>query len=86
MALQKDFIKTSPDFSGQLIAKDVYFKVAAVSGNKESMQAIVTGVCNDIVVFNESYSFVPDLFASNFIAQAYKHLKTLPEFAGAEDC
>jgi hypothetical protein len=32
------------------------------------------------------YSFAPDLNGKNFIAQAYEHLKTLPEFAGATDC
>jgi hypothetical protein len=33
-----------------------------------------------------SYSFVPNIDGGNFIAQAYAHLKTLPEFAGAADC
>jgi hypothetical protein len=31
-------------------------------------------------------SFVPDLDGENFIKQAYKHLKSLPEFADAVDC
>jgi hypothetical protein len=30
--------------------------------------------------------FFPSLEGNNFIAQAYEHLKTLPEFEGAEDC
>ena len=32
------------------------------------------------------YSFTPNLDGQNFIAQAYNHLKTLPEFSGATDC
>ena len=32
------------------------------------------------------YSFAPNLSGDNFIAQAYEHMKTLPEFAEAEDC
>ena len=35
---------------------------------------------------HEQFNFVPNLEGQNFIAQAYEHLKTLPEFAGAEDC
>jgi hypothetical protein len=31
-------------------------------------------------------TFIPSLDESNFIRQAYQHLKTLPEFAGAVDC
>ena len=85
MALQKNIIKTQVGFNGTLVAQDVYFKVASVSGSKESMQALVTGVCNGSAIFNESYSFTPDLSGANFIAQAYQHLKTLPEFAGSTD-
>jgi hypothetical protein len=35
-----------------------------------------------------SYQFVPSVAdgAPNFIRQAYLHLKSLPEFAGATDC
>lgn len=85
MALQKDIIKTNPGFSGQLVAKNVYIKVASVNGGKDSMQAVVTGVCDESLILNESYSFIPNLSGDNFIAQAYQHLKTLPEFAGAQD-
>lgn len=33
-----------------------------------------------------AYEAVYDLQGQNPIAQAYEHLKTLPEFAGATDC
>lgn len=36
---------------------------------------------NTVKKFN--YCFVPNMDGGNFIAQAYAHLKTLPEFAGA---
>jgi hypothetical protein len=56
-----------------------------------------TKITFDVVCFNKTddsivaalkkqYSFVPNLNGANFIAQAYAHLKTLPEFAGAIDC
>jgi hypothetical protein len=86
MALQKDIIKTQVGFTGSLVANDVYFKVASVSGGKEAMQALVIGICGGSPICNESYSFTPDLSGANFIAQAYQYLKTLPEFAGATDC
>lgn len=85
MALQKDIIKTQPGFNGSLVAKDVYFKVASLNGGKESMQALVIGVCDGSTIYNESYSFNPNLSGDNFINQAYQHLKTLPEFTGAKD-
>lgn len=33
-----------------------------------------------------SYEFDYDINGANPIAQAYEHLKTLPEFSGAQDC
>ena len=87
MALRKDIItKTQSGFNGSLVARDVYFKVASLNGGKESMQALVIGICGGSTICNESYSFNPNLSGDNFIAQAYFHLKTLPEFAGATDC
>jgi hypothetical protein len=35
---------------------------------------------------DSSFNCAYDLVGNNPIAQAYKHLKTLPEFAGAIDC
>lgn len=39
-------------------------------------------------VQQQMFAFVPDIAdgSANFIAQAYEHLKTLPEFADAIDC
>jgi hypothetical protein len=37
-------------------------------------------------VATQHHSFVPSMGGKNFFAQAYDHLKTLPEFNGALDC
>lgn len=62
-------------------------KVVFVQGGKESVNITVSFSDND-VQYSRQYSFTPsvDSNSKNFIAQAYEHLKTLPEFAGATDC
>ncbi len=62
-------------------------KVISVSGNKTQVTANVH-FAGDVAEFTKQYQ-VPvsvEAGAGNFIEQVYKHLKTLPEFAGAEDC
>ena len=65
---------------------NMYIKVVSVSGGKENIKAHVGFFTDDKFSFNRSYEFLPNMDAGNFIAQAYAHLKTLPEFAGATDC
>ena len=62
-------------------------KVISISGNKDQVTAIVHFV-GDVAQFTKQYQIPVSVKAGspNFIEQAYKHLKTLPEFAGAEDC
>jgi hypothetical protein len=71
----------------QRVSFSAYVKVNSVSGNKSQ---IIADVCftGDKVQFVKHYSIPVSVEsgASNFIEQVYKHLKTLPEFAGAEDC
>jgi hypothetical protein len=90
MALKKDFIKTEPQFNGELKLVDAYWRVERVSGTKKNAQATVSvsNVVGDnlIQVAVKEYSFTPSMNSKNFIAQAYEHLKTLPEFEGATDC
>ena len=63
-----------------------YIKVERVDSNKSSAIAYVS-YSGDTVSGNETFEFEPNLeLHKNFIAQAYEHLKTLPEFAGAQDC
>ena len=64
-----------------------YIKVDRVSGNKNQINAIVN-FKSDSQQFNREYQLPVSVEtnSANFIAQAYAYLKTLPEFAGAEDC
>ena len=69
----------------QPVRVELYVKVNLVEATKED------GVAHLLVSNNESAQmqrkdFKINLDGKNFIAQAYDHLKTLPEFAGAEDC
>jgi hypothetical protein len=64
---------------------DAYIKVERVNGAKDMVTADVTIASNDVRQMVH-YKFIPNLDGANFIKQAYEHLKTLPEFAGATDC
>ncbi len=57
--------------------------------NKSEMAFTVSTLVNDkadVAVQAKSHNCVHALDGGNAIAQAYDHLKTLPEFAGATDC
>jgi hypothetical protein len=71
----------------QSISFSAYVKVISVLGDKEKMTAYVN-FKGDPQEFTKQYEIPVSVEsgASNFIAQAYAHLKTLPEFAGAVDC
>lgn len=88
MALRKQFIKTLPGFDGELKCKGTYWKVTQLTGNKSQIDFTTGAFVEESQVFGAQYSFTPSVQdgAKNFIAQAYDHLKSLPEFAGAEDC
>jgi hypothetical protein len=64
-----------------------YIKVMSIEGNKNSLFANVN-FKGDTQQFNKSYQIPVSVESgsANFIAQAYAHLKTLPDFAGAVDC
>lgn len=85
MALQKSIqFKTA---YGDIMVNDVYIKVMNVVASKQD------GVANlryskskDGNVLKESrVDFPVELDGKNFIAQAYEHIKTLPEFSQAID-
>jgi|694.fasta_scaffold112825_3 hypothetical protein len=88
MALKKSIIETREGFSGQLTASDAYWRVFSVSGGKDKVSATVGAyVTKDgQVLTTRQYEFQPKMDGANFIKQAYEHLKSLPDFAGAEDC
>lgn len=85
------------NFHGKdVVIDDTYVRVAQLVGNKDSMKAVVEinepygGEDQDAkhgkLIEVRSYDFTPNLNGQNFLAQAYAHLKTLSEFAGATDC
>ena len=73
--------------------RNAYAKIVAISGSKDQL-----GLClfyytkqptpeNQTIRFNsENFTFTPELDGKNFIAQGYEYLKTLPQFANAQDC
>ena len=68
---------------------DCYIKVIQVSGDKNNLVAKIAATKSSgsgEFVWQKECEFVPSMNAENFISQAYNHLKTLPEFAGATDC
>jgi hypothetical protein len=71
----------------QRVSFSAYVKVNSVSGNKSQVTANVIFI-GDVAQFTKQYQVPVSVEAGspNFIEQVYKHLKTLPEFAGAEDC
>jgi len=71
----------------QRVSFSAYVKVTSVSGNKTQLTANVH-FAGDVAKFTKQYQVPVSVEAGspNFIEQTYKHLKTLPEFTGAEDC
>jgi len=97
MALQKlietegdSFIETPLGIvknGNQKITFSAYVKVINITGSKTQLDVEVL-FKSDSHKFTKNYLFAPSVSTGsvNFIAQAYEHLKTLPEFAGAKDC
>jgi hypothetical protein len=87
MALSKNLFLVD-NFGEEILLKDAYIKVDEIKGGKLGLIITVRSYKNDrsIVLQRNEFSFVPNIDGANFIAQAYTHLKTLPEFAGAADC
>lgn len=65
-----------------------YVRVTSIIGTKSKIDftAVVLAKVDGLEISRNDYSFEPNLNGGNFIQQAYNHLKTLPEFAGATDC
>lgn len=86
MALSID--KTITVATKDVAFQSAYVKVTSIQGTKDKVIAAYEyRTAADGVGFAWGASeFVPDMDGPNFIRQAYLHLKTLPEFAGATDC
>jgi hypothetical protein len=86
----KSFVETSIgsiENGIQNVSFSAYIKVVGLNGDKSKVLANVH-FASDVAQFHKQYE-VPvsvESGASNFIAQAYEYLKTLPEFDGAIDC
>lgn len=89
MALKQTF-QTEDNFGHPVTLTDTYCRVSRVIGDKTLMHfnVEVLNTEKNRVYMEKSYSFVPavDGNSANFIAQAYEHLKTLDEYAGAVNC
>lgn len=84
MALKKD-ISLKDNFGVERQFAGAIIRVAEVGGTKTSQTAIVGFLDGETMLTRKTYTFDADLDGPNFIKQAYEHLKTLPEFAGAAD-
>jgi hypothetical protein len=88
MAIEKNIILKN-NFSENSFFENAYIQVAEVSGSKKLLNAKVFIKKQDQVNVLEQrvVSFVPsvDGDSSNFIKQAYEHLKTMEEFANGKD-
>lgn len=87
MALKKTILLV--DNFGELIEfQDAYIKVSRIAGDKSLMLFDVDAMKakDGVLLTRKSFELAPNLDGENFIAQAYAHLKTLPEFDGAQDC
>jgi hypothetical protein len=84
MALEKQ-----TNFLGINIPK-AYYRINVIRQlNKQNGVALVTGYVDANEAegfFQKDYLFSYDLAGDNPIRQAYKYLKTLPDFADAQDC
>ena len=84
MALKKT-VTTQQGFD----AVNAYHRVEGVQINKNKIAFQVRSYKDDSGLpnfDNVSFTCNYDLAGENPIKQAYQHLKTLPEFAGATDC
>jgi hypothetical protein len=90
MALTKTYTKTENLFNGALEIPNAYWKVESVTSTKTDSSCVVSISKiledNQTAIETKQYKFATDMQGDNPIRQAYKHLKTLPEFAGATDC
>ena len=93
--IQLDVVKTiSQSLAQELGISDSqvnvnsYAKVVKVSGDKTNVSYNVEFLTmgNKQRIKNLEFAFVPKTPGKDFIAQAYDHMKTLPEFSGATDC
>ena len=86
MALTKTVVLKA--YGQNVSINNAYIKIDEIKGGKNKIDALfgVYDKQNGNCVKQSVSRFEPVLDGANFIKQAYQHLKTLPEFAGAQDC
>ena len=87
MALAKNIV-LKDNFGDDKQFSNAYIKVDLLNGSKKEMRVAIGFYKqkDGQKINSQQATFIPDLSGANFIAQAYDHLKTMPEFAGAVDC
>lgn len=86
MALKKT-MTVQTQYGVDVEITDAYIVVSNISGGKDNINAEIHWKKEQVgfPIKTEYVSFVP-LMDSNFIAQAYKKMKELPQYQGAMDC
>jgi len=86
MALKKTLTRQN-QFGEMSTLSNCYIRVGSFSGNKENVNFKIDVLSSDKTksYLTETYSFAPQMNNENIVAQAYVHLKTLPDFSDAED-
>jgi len=87
MAIQKN-VSIKTNINTDAVFEHAYIKVSSVKIEKDFARALVqTHKEKDGQILEQKgYSFGYELNGLNPIAQAYNHLKSLADFAGAVDC
>ena len=87
MALAKNIV-LKDNFGDDKQFSNAYIKVDLLNGSKTEMRVAIGFYKqkDGQKINSQQATFIPNLSGANFIAQAYDHLKTMPEFAGAVDC
>jgi hypothetical protein len=87
MALAKNIILKN-NFGEDSVFGNAYIKVTKIYGGKENILATV-GIFKEKdgeLLIEKHHNVAVSLDGKNFIAQAYDHIKTLPEFSKSIDC
>ncbi len=88
MALIKDFEKQVPGLAAPVVVPGAYWAIQSINGDKTELHCTVVvkeRADADGTIGQLAFYFTPDAGADNYHAQAYRHLKTLDAFAGAQD-
>lgn len=87
MAIKKT-INLIDNFGINVEFQDAYIKIERVDANKISGMAYVV-ICHGVSkkeLKRDIQEFNVNLGGSNFIRQAYEHIKTLPDYIDGIDC